>query len=666
MSIFQTYLTGLLVAHLVWFFFFTTGQLVRPTVPDGSDSFSLADFVIASVAGMALTGFALLFLGFAHLLNGFGIASALLLEAALFWLLKGANWFSRTFWCATLERFIKAWTLPAFFIYFLFLALGVPAVLPPTFVDSVTYHLAYAVDWANAGRIYVDPFLRFPYYANNFLLLWSALFVLKLGSYCHFLTWLCGLLTCLGVQAFFTPAAARSPRQVSRSNFSPQQFLIPLCVALSPVFLPYLNVGMLDVPIGLFVLIPVLCAYRTSSLRRLERELVVTAAFCVGMKLTLIGHLPFFLVSLFFASARRLQRRDITLLSLVLVGLSLPWYVRNFIEVRDPTPPIFNLYLKHPDPIFTQADAAMIYTSDTITERRPVHLLLLPFRFFTDPHSENFREYGVNAMILLLYAPILFLVAQLFWRHRQRPPERLVYLSAAVAYLAFPWFFCSLGRYSLHWYPALAAWAGVIISYIQTRSEAAWNSGFALWTTRIITTAVSCVLIYPHVASGCMDFYRDHYSGTVPLFRSRDDLQVYLEKKLNGYRASQAVIATLAFNQKKSSRVLTFGDELAFYFRKAKIISLGDFFGPARYGDLLNEVSQGDCLSYLKRLDISVVFWIEDPTLEGQAYGQGFHEDFRSQLKKNHFTEYRYGAEQILIFLKRDIKPTPELNQAME
>ena len=163
-----------------------------------------------------------------------------------------------------------------------------------------------------------------------------------------------------------------------------------------------------------------------------------------------------------------------------------------------------------------------------------------------------------------------------------------------------------------------------------------------------------------------MDFYRDHYSGTVPLFRSRDDLQVYLEKKLNGYRASQAVIATLAFNQKKSSRVLTFGDELAFYFRKAKIISLGDFFGPARYGDLFNEVSAGDCLSYLKRLDISVVFWIEDPTLEGQAYGQGFHEDFRSQLKKNHFTEYRYGAEQILIFLKRDIKPTPELNQAME
>ncbi|PYJ50227.1 MAG: hypothetical protein DME87_06945, partial [Verrucomicrobia bacterium] len=46
-----------------------------------------------------------------------------------------------------------------------------------------------------AGRIHVDPFLRFPYYANNFLLLYSALFIFKLSDYCQFLTWLCGLLT---------------------------------------------------------------------------------------------------------------------------------------------------------------------------------------------------------------------------------------------------------------------------------------------------------------------------------------------------------------------------------------------------------------------------------------------------------------------------------------
>ena len=298
MSIFETYLTGLIVAHLLWFFFFTTGQLLRERVTEGAEPSSLAQFVITSVTGMALSGFGLLFLGFARWLNSFGIAGALLVEGVLFWLLRGDNWLSWTFWRATFERFVRPWGAPALFVYIVFLALALPAVLPPTFGDSVTYHLAYALDWANAGRIGIDPFLRFPYYANNFLLLYSALFVLKLGNYCHFLTWLCGLLTCLGVQAFFTPTETRSRRNGGSRQFHAPQFLVPLSVALSPVFLRYLNVGMLDVPIGLFVLIPILCAYRTSTHESFERELVVTGAFCAGMKLTLIGHLPFFLVAL--------------------------------------------------------------------------------------------------------------------------------------------------------------------------------------------------------------------------------------------------------------------------------------------------------------------------------------------------------------------------------
>ena len=151
---------------------------------------------------MALCGFALLLLGFAHLLNPSGLAGLLIFEAALFWLLKRDNWLSLIFWKHVVRDFVKSWTLSALCIYILFLALGIPSILPPTRGDPVSNHLAYAADWANAGRIYVDPFLRFPYYANNFLLLDSAFFILKLGDYCHFLTWLCGLLTCLGVLAF--------------------------------------------------------------------------------------------------------------------------------------------------------------------------------------------------------------------------------------------------------------------------------------------------------------------------------------------------------------------------------------------------------------------------------------------------------------------------------
>ena len=128
---------------------------------------------------------------------------------------------------------------------FCFWRWGLPAILPPIGGDPVSYHLAYAADWANAGRIYVDPFLRFPYYANNFLLFDSAFFILKLGDYCHFLTWLCGLLTCLGVLAFFASAESHSTNDPQRRCWFPflHQFLIPLSLALSPVFLQYLNGG---------------------------------------------------------------------------------------------------------------------------------------------------------------------------------------------------------------------------------------------------------------------------------------------------------------------------------------------------------------------------------------------------------------------------------------
>src|SRR6266446_3835064 len=98
MSVFQTYLIGLAVVHLAWFYFFATGLLLRPTVPDRADSFPIANLVITSVAGMAVSGFSLLVLGFGHLLNLLGILIVLFSEAILFWALKGDNCFSWCFW----------------------------------------------------------------------------------------------------------------------------------------------------------------------------------------------------------------------------------------------------------------------------------------------------------------------------------------------------------------------------------------------------------------------------------------------------------------------------------------------------------------------------------------------------------------------------------------
>ena len=659
MAVFKSYVLGMAVAHLLWLYFFTTGQLLRSKALEQSRSFSITDLVITSVAGMAVAGFCLLLLGFTHLLNRPGIVLALVFEGLLFLWLKGENWLSYSFWQKICRRFVEAWTVPALFIYLLFLILGVPAVLPPTFSDSVSYHLAYAVDWANAGRIYVDPFLRFPYYANNFLLFYSALFVLNLGNYCHFLNWLCGLLTCLGVLAFFTPVENAFQEGTSTWKlFRPQHFLIPLSVALSPVFLRYLNVAYIDVPIGLFLLVPVLCAYRSSSAQPFERELVVSAAFCGGMKLTLIGHLPFFVGSLLFATARRLQRRQIAVLCLLLVGLSLPWYLRNLFEAHDPTPPVFNMLFKHPDPIFK--DDPFPYTADTMTERKPSHLLLLPLRVFTYPQSENFREWGITAMILLSYAPILFLLVQVFWWNRWRAQPRLMYLSLAAAYLPLPWLFSSLGRYALHWYPVLAAWVGVMVSDICERAETLWGSRLTTSITRTVAVMFCTALIIPSPGPFTKRFYYDCYGITDSLLSSDTNPKEYLKKNVSGYLASQAVIATLVSNQKTNTKVLLLPGvgELIFYFRKANIIALGDYTGPAGYMELWTGVQNGNCLPYLTRLDVSAV--IIQPHHE-EAWWPRFYEPFRSQLKEYGFSEYRTGERNVAVFLRGDIQPGRKL-----
>ena len=176
MSVLRSYLLGLIVAHVVWLFFFTTGQLLWQSRPDNSKPVRLDTLVITSVAGMALSGFGLLLLGFAHLLNRFGLAGLLILEAAFFRVLKRDNWLSLIFWRRIVQDFVKCWTFPALFIYVLFLALGLPAILPPIGGDPVSYHLAYAADWANAGRICVDPFLRFPVLRKQFFVVRQCVF----------------------------------------------------------------------------------------------------------------------------------------------------------------------------------------------------------------------------------------------------------------------------------------------------------------------------------------------------------------------------------------------------------------------------------------------------------------------------------------------------------
>jgi hypothetical protein len=152
-----------------------------------------------------------------------------------------------------------------------------------------------------------------------------------------------------------------------------------------------------------------------------------------------------------------------------------------------------------------------------------------------------------------------------------------------------------------------------------------------------------------------MQFYKGYF-GMIPvsLFRPGDNWQAYLKEHLNAYSASQSVIASLLSNQKGNTRVLLIpgeGTGLAFYLRKEKIISVGDYFGPARFVDLRQEILNGNCLPYLTRFDISAVIF-------QPRRWPSFYDKFRAQLKSYGFKEYRHPDDNVAIFLRSDIHPS--------
>jgi hypothetical protein len=95
-------------------------------------------------------------------------------------------------------------------------------------------------------------------------------------------------------------------------------------------------------------------------------------------------------------------------------------------------------------------------------------------------------------------------------------------------------------------------------------------------------------------------------------------------------------------------------ERLHFYFRKrANIINVGDYFGPARYQDLFHELYDGDgCPPYVNRLDISAVIM---PPFQEQYRWEWFYQKFGTRLRQCGYKEYRCGEKNGVIFLRSDI-----------
>ncbi|MDB5092014.1 MAG: Dolichyl-phosphate-mannose-protein mannosyltransferase [Candidatus Eremiobacteraeota bacterium] len=592
-------LVGLVLIHVVWILAYLTGTLLdaRLAQPNTRSS-ALAEFVVRSATGIALWGFGAFVLGMVGFLTGWGLIA--LLAAFVVWgrVVHGPAALTRAFWRAQAARVGLAFGPANLALYYVGLATIVPAAFPDIDSDSVRYHLAYAAEWAYHGRIFTDMFLREPYYANNFHMIFALFDVVHAAAYVHFATWLCGALAVLATKAAIGLVEDCFPRAATRFGRASRlvvAFLLPLTIVVSPVFLRWTDTGMTDVQVEMFALIPALCAVAAFTKRiDLRWSAVCCGAFLIGMKVTLIAFFPLLAATVWVLVAwLGGTRRAGAIACAVLLLAGSPWYVRNVALDHDPIPPVVSHLLHRPEATKSSDDTALIL-ADLKTDKSLHTLAVLPYRSWVDPGY--LREYGTAALNLFLYVPLVVIAAGMLFGARGGRERALLMLCVTTAYsLVYCIMTTYLLRYMLIVEPALAASIGALLLWIPNAAAGA-----------AIRTVLAIVTVIP--SPGSWPFYDYHWQARYRGFEARyvSD-NTFLERDLAGYLETERVIGSRRFSHQPTPRVLLVRVETEYYFRLAGIETVGDWFGPGRFADLQTALDNDRLADYVRHFNIAAV-----------------------------------------------------------
>jgi hypothetical protein len=593
------YLAGILIIHAFCLACYVTGSLVRRPRAAANDASALADIVITIVTGMAIFGFAVFAIGFAGLLNPLGFSLIAIAEvAALVWAFRVSAEQSRTAARCALQTFRCAASPANLIVYVAALVVIIPAALPVGEFDVMSYYAPYPFEWAQAGRIFVDLTLPTPYYVNNFPLFTAAFDALGFGNFTNFLTGLTGSLSILGI---FAVIRAYALEQAGDAWFERVlAFGLPAAFAAAlvttPSFLRWANGGMLDVPIGLFLLVPVMCAARALLRpgRHYGRELILVGAFFLGMKPTLPVFLPLFL-ALWFVSQDRLPgwRRCLTA-GVLLIVLGSPWYVRNAIMDADPAPPLLHILMHKTDPVLG-ADYVRNQSSQLQGSASPGALLGLPLRYFVDAQTSEFVEYGSNFAVVLLYAPFVAIGAAIVgWRKRAVPPLPLL-CAAAFAFAYGYWILTSHhSRFFLEIEPVfLIALGTLAVTLVRMRAVAVRGA--------VLAIALLSVLPSPSAFGFFSSMWQTHYVGIADYMTSP---AAFAKQYCDGCPE----VAIVAQHVAPGDRVFTFGlSQVTYLLRERGITNLGNVLSAETAKDLVAAAQHDDLAAYLHAQSIGAL-----------------------------------------------------------
>ncbi len=594
------YSEGLIIAHACLIIAYILGASLLPPRRDGatlrrSPSQNMVHVVCTCGLGLAVTGFACFFLALIGLLN----IPAVLVSLAVFGVAASFCWsespLRAEYWLSRARALGSSWDAPILGIYYLMLVLAFPAMnLINLGSDPVGYHLAYAADWAGSGRLAVDPFLRGVFYASNFVLLDSIFLLFHAQVFVMFLVWVTGLLTALGIFA-----AARwvlDEHGIGAAWAALAALFLTLAVVFAPSYFRWLMSAYIDVPIGAFALLATLSI--VIGVREHRREWLMVAAvmggFLIGMKESFLPLVVVFGIALWIAARHlNISRRAAVVLLALLVVTSSPWYVRNWILAGDPIWPVLNLALYHHDGLVTQGEV-MSVASDLPNARSPATIMTLPFRAFLAVRSNDFREYGTSALVLVLYVPPAVLLLLL---PKRKPVEADALIAVFILCMLVGYWAVSstLLRYSTLFFPLLA----VCLAMTMGLAFMGWR-----WRSAAVAALAALTMIpTPGTMAYLHQFYLSQYYYLPESYLSDSE---YQSSFVDGYNEEEFTAALLERIHERG-RVYVLGPRLQYYFRLHGIRSAGDWVGPAGWFRLYSAIDAGMATEFLDDLGVTAV-----------------------------------------------------------
>jgi len=657
MLFFKELVVGFVLAHVIWALFYCTGTLLM-TAAGGLTPASIQRHLLESLVRTAFGAsiFILLFfiLGAAGALRSvYLIAAVIALPTFLFALSVRRAGFPRTL--DEVRSPFASWDPFAAAVYAFAVLCFAPALLAPVDFDPGMYHLAHAVDWAHSGRIYVDAYLRFPLFAYNVELIYASLFALGLRFYVQLIDWLAFTWSALAVYAFSLYLLA-PPLKRSTDSFTPGGRLaaapmVSVTAAAvycaSPVVLRYVDTAYVDITVGFFFV-----ATLAATVLAVDRErtyalgAAAIGGSLVGMKLQLVAFVPLIVLLLAYAGivTRSTWRRIAAWIGTFAV-VGAPWYLTNLIVAGDPISPIINIALKRPDPYWSPEDYVAVLGALSYS---PVAPILAPLAQFM--HPAKFDEFGAPLNVCFVFLPILAAAAMLGRRRVRSAHRPFLIACTGTAYAVFVVYFVSqYFRYSIEFYAAYIAVLGAMsvwfVAAVVKRVAPNARAG-AVAAGSVCVLAATAIPSPPGLQAFRGITGRFQNIGTNVTRPAR-----YFALEIPAYPDSVDLSDMIIASGKQGTVLAPALENLAYTFRDHGIVSIGDWFGPARYRDLQKDIDASAVSNYLRRFDVLAVML--GPRSIGFTDAQTL--SFLRQVGAAGYTELSGRDRDLRIFVRADV-----------